>query len=793
MKKSNFLTLTVAVCLAVCHCAIAVAQIPYWENLGLYGGTAGQIAVDPADANHVFLAVGGGHEAYAYETHDKGANWTRLPFSGETAGTALYDVNNSATVYLGQHRSLDNGTSWSILTSLAAMSQTACVIAVKPGDSDTLFAAGNVEEVGHGYLYRSRDGGITWLDVTPPGVTTALTALSGTGIAFHPNDPQTMYLALSARIAEPGTDHGIYKSVDGGSAWTKVNDVQASSIIVHPLNPNLILATGGFMETTLRRSEDGGETWVTVLEEGATNLAMDGQAPDTVYITAHGGAKSEDFGQTWTDWQLVGQLLWPIEVIVSHFDSNEVFVGGSRGGFAVLAADLSSIEGRNTGIEELDVCSGRVGQDRNHVVVDHDLGVSVSFDGGETWTTVIGAGPGMAGIGLAATGDLCFETEDIVYHFGEGINISHDGGLTWQPAQGGIPGFADTSYTAVLESLDHPERILVGAFDWTSPNLESAGLFVSDSDWSSFAETPLIQGLVVDLVAETEVSYLARVPEADTLGLTARLMYAAVESSEDPADRGLYWSEDSGESWTLRGLEGGSVREIAVDVEDGRIVYAAYNDPPYPGSWEQLRRSDDGGLTWTDIYDPEWQGAPVICVAASRTKRGLVYAGVGDLSEGYIAESHNYGRTWKIVAGPIERLHVVLAGSLYAGMDGGFYKYDPPWLDTDGDGISDDDETRDLDPGTEEVDNPFDPEDPDSTGDDGDPNPDGVLDGLNDWDGDGVNNRTEFAFGYNPTDAESVPALPLTSALGLVAIAALLAGVGLFATIRRRHLEQWHS
>jgi C1A family cysteine protease len=105
-----------------------------------------------------------------------------------------------------------------------------------------------------------------------------------------------------------------------------------------------------------------------------------------------------------------------------------------------------------------------------------------------------------------------------------------------------------------------------------------------------------------------------------------------------------------------------------------------------------------------------------------------------------------------------------------------------PGLDGDGDGLSNVDETRDLDPVTEGVQNPFDPYDPDTTGDSFEEGPDGVPDGRNDWDGDGVSNAREFAFGYNPTDAESWPALPLVGVVGCGVLTLLM-----LAVARRTH------
>lgn len=75
--------------------------------------------------------------------------------------------------------------------------------------------------------------------------------------------------------------------------------------------------------------------------------------------------------------------------------------------------------------------------------------------------------------------------------------------------------------------------------------------------------------------------------------------------------------------------------------------------------------------------------------------------------------------------------------------------------DSDGDRISDLDETRDLDPSTPGTQNPFNPSVADSTANNFVTASDSLIDGWNDWDNDGMNNEDEFTFGYNPINPAS--------------------------------------
>jgi photosystem II stability/assembly factor-like uncharacterized protein len=127
-------------------------------------------------------------------------------------------------------------------------------------------------------------------------------------IAVHPRDPQVIYA---------GTQHGPYRSVDGGERWAALDfpdrGVVVWSLLFHPREADLLYA--GTAPAGLFRSDDGGDTWrrarafrapmrvAMTFPTRVTRLAADPSHPRELYagLEVDGIVRSVDGGETWED------------------------------------------------------------------------------------------------------------------------------------------------------------------------------------------------------------------------------------------------------------------------------------------------------------------------------------------------------------------------------------------------------------------------------------------------------------------------------------------------------------
>ena len=148
--------------------------------------------------------------------------------------------------------------------------------------------------VASGGLFKTTDGGVTWLPITDGKVP-----LGSTGcVAVADSDPNVIYLGTGSDDVRSNvsTGRGMYKSTDGGANWKFIglrDAGQIGGVRIHPTNPNIVWvsAQGDAFKSNSERGVfktiDGGATWKRVLflsdQVGAMDVELQPGNPNVVY------------------------------------------------------------------------------------------------------------------------------------------------------------------------------------------------------------------------------------------------------------------------------------------------------------------------------------------------------------------------------------------------------------------------------------------------------------------------------------------------------------------------------
>ncbi len=192
--------------------------------------------------------------------------------------------------------------------------------AVDDDNSDVIFVG-----TAAGGIFKSINGGITWVPIFDHEITSSIGAL-----AIAPSDHQVLWVgtgeANNRQSASWGA--GVYRSVDGGRTFQHLgldNTQAIGRIVVDPHDANIayVAALGGLWNSNHERgvykTTDGGKSWTQSLyindDTGVVDLAMDPLSPRILYAGAYtrrrtvfgfnGGSpaggiyKSEDGGDHW--------------------------------------------------------------------------------------------------------------------------------------------------------------------------------------------------------------------------------------------------------------------------------------------------------------------------------------------------------------------------------------------------------------------------------------------------------------------------------------------------------------
>jgi len=239
-------------------------------NTGFPSGAAVLcISIDPATPTTMYAGLAG---QGVYVSLTSGATWAASGLETLSVRGIEIDRYNTAILYAatdnGIFKSNDSGVNWQAVTSSAIDSVDIRKITLNPPDlnlssqqTNTVYSAAT----GTGGLYKSTDGGSAWskLDTAGSGVA----SVKFTTVAVDPTQPDIVYAGTA--------DAGMYRSADGGSTWTAINNGLVNqnilSITFYPYGPTSILV--GTAEGGIYRTDTSGDNWYAWNDGNATTKA----------------------------------------------------------------------------------------------------------------------------------------------------------------------------------------------------------------------------------------------------------------------------------------------------------------------------------------------------------------------------------------------------------------------------------------------------------------------------------------------------------------------------------------
>ena len=260
-----------------------------YENIsdGYFGGSIGSVAVSKSDNNVIY--VGGGEVT----------------------------LRGNASSGYGIWKSVDAGKTWNF--SGLPKSRHVPRIVIDPNNHNIVYAAvlGNIyKPTSDRGVYKSKDGGKTWEKVLFSNNHSGAVEL-----VMDPSNSRTLYAATWRVNRTPyslnsgGEGSALWKSVDQGENWTKISINEGFAegtlgiigVTVSPVNTQRVWAIVENQEKGgVYRSEDGGSTWSHIndsreLRQRAwyySKIYADTQDEDIVYVMNVSYHKSKDGGKT---------------------------------------------------------------------------------------------------------------------------------------------------------------------------------------------------------------------------------------------------------------------------------------------------------------------------------------------------------------------------------------------------------------------------------------------------------------------------------------------------------------
>ncbi|HXW93536.1 MAG TPA: transcriptional regulator [Terriglobales bacterium] len=504
-------------------------------------------------------------------------------------------------------RSHDGGKTWVALPDMREKSVRA--LAMAPSDSNVL-AAGAFDGV-----YLSKDGGDSWQRISRANLGEIRNIES---VTIDPNNPNIIYA---------GTWHLAWKTEDGGITWHRINqgmidDSDVFSVIVDSTNPSVVYASAC---SGIYKSDIAGEFFQKVdgipfSARRTRVLKQDPNNHNVVYAgTTQGLWKTIDAGKAWK--QVTDSKVVVNDIMVDPRNSSRLLLATDRGGVMVSDNGGLGLSPSNAGYTHryiTTILPAMNDPDMIFVGIANDLewGGVFSLRDDETWQQRSAGLGGRDVFALAQTTD-----GTLIAGTNRGLfTLSRDAGI-WRPSSIKVTKSSPSLPRKTLKSisLDLPPApnslldarindIEVRSHRWLVAT--SAGLFSTADDGRTWNGGPV-------LGRENFVAVRS----------AGSLLVAATHTE-------ILISADDGSNWQVADLplQIAGVRGLAVTPE-AEIVVA---------SLEGAFRSSNCGKSWEHTFNglPERDLSSISYDAFGRTLLAT------SLSADTIFQSHDGGQSW---------------------------------------------------------------------------------------------------------------------------------------------------
>lgn len=328
----------------------------------------------------------------------------------------------AATSTGGLWKTSDNGVTWAPVFEHEAVHSLGTVTVHQANPSIVWVGTGeaaNRQSVGWGDgVYKSVDAGRTWTNM---GLRDSKHIAR---IVVHPANPDIVFVAATGHLWGPNPERGLYRSLDGGRAWTRVlginDDTGVTDVAMDPADASVMYAAayqrrrsafgfhGGGPGSGLYKSTDGGATWRLLTnglpagDKGRIGISIYRKDPRVVYVSVEQGERynastayeqrkagiyrSDDKGETWShmsDWN--PRPMYASQIRVDPNDDRRIYMVNaysfSDDGGKTFTVPRQSLHGddRVVWINP---------RDSRHVIKGDDGGIGISYDRGLKWLYV---------------------------------------------------------------------------------------------------------------------------------------------------------------------------------------------------------------------------------------------------------------------------------------------------------------------------------------------------------------------------------------------------------------------